>query len=214
LIHAFTRNHGYALTSQRTIFDKDKNLIKIYLQCDRGGSFKPTVNEDERVRQKLTRHTECPFSSYLRFYKGFGGWKLVLRDTAHNHGPTLTSSLPTLRAREMLANEDYVKTQLQIGLSTRQIIRGLRHQHEECSLTAQDIYNYRKRLRQQLLEARTPIQALLHQFPDDGDWVVNFETTEENRLYTLFCTHKSSLENLRRYHHVLFMDCTYKTNKL
>jgi len=67
-------------------------------------------------------------------------------------------------------------------------------------------------MRREFPDGRSPIQALLIQIPEGGDWVCNWQT-EDNVVTSVFCTHKSALELLRRYRYVLFMDCTYKTNR-
>jgi hypothetical protein len=67
-------------------------------------------------------------------------------------------------------------------------------------------------MRREFLDGHSPIQALLIQIPEGGDWVYSWQT-ENNVVTAVFCTHKSALELLRRYHYVLFMDCTYKTNR-
>jgi hypothetical protein len=112
----------------------------------------------------------------------------------------------------LLAKSSQIENQLQQGVSTRQIMRGL-HQTGESSLKAQDIYNLRKDLRNKFLEGKTPIQALISQLPENGDWIFNCETGQDHVIHTFFCTHRTSLDNLRLNPYVLFMDCTYKTNQ-
>jgi MULE transposase domain len=122
------------------------------------------------------------------------------------------STHPTLRHQGLSAKSSQIENQLQQGASTRQIMRGL-HQTGESGLKAQDIYNLRKNLRKKFLKGKTPIQALISQLPENGDWIFNYETGEDHVIHALFCTHRTSLDNLRLNPYVLFMDCTYKTNR-
>ena len=212
-INNFTKSHGYALTTKHSK-SKDGVIVVKYLQCDRGGTYRSRINENRRRRQGSSRLNGCPFRAVLRYREEFDAWHLRVDNPRHNHEPSPVSTHPTLRRQELNANSPQIETQLQQGVSTRQIIRGLRHTNDGASgLKPQDIYNLRKDLRRKFLEGRTPIQALITQLPEDGDWIFNYEVDEDNAIRTLFCSHRTSLENLRLNPYVLFMDCTYKTNR-
>ena len=74
------------------------------------------------------------------------------------------------------------------------------------------LYNERTKLRKDKLNGRTPIQALF------DDWqAINFtlfhRCDDDRAITSIFFAHKESIWLACRYHHVVLMDCTYKTNK-
>lgn len=212
-IREFTKGHGYALTTLRSKKDKDGEIKKVVLQCNRG-KFRPSqVREQDRQRIKGTRRLNCPFSAKLVHSKTIGAWVFEVCNSAHNHLPSSASTHPSLRRDELNTHFDSIQRQLSIGTPASHILTSLRQNGAEISLRPRDIHNLRWNMRREFLDGRTPIQALLTQIPEGGDWICNWETEDNNVVTAVFCTHKSALELLRRYHYVLFMDCTYKTNR-
>jgi hypothetical protein len=149
---------GYALTTKSSQ-SKNGAIVVKYLQCDRGGAYRSRIDGDRRCRQDASHLNGCPFRAVLRYYDEFDAWHLRVDNPRHNHEPSPVSIHPTLRHRELSAKSSQIENQLQQGVSTRQIMRGL-HQTGESGLKAQDIiYNLRKDLRKKFLEGKTPIQA-------------------------------------------------------
>ncbi len=79
-------------------------------------------------------------------------------------------------------------------------------------LVIKDIYNARQHLRNEALDCRTPIQALVEQMQaDDFDWKVQHD--DHRHVTQLFFAYKQFLEMYPSYPEVLLVDCTYKTNR-
>ena len=108
---------------------------------------------------------------------------------------------------------DKIEAMLRQGLKTRRILAVLRDRDPEVTLRARDIYNIKEKVHREFLDARHPIQALVMALPKDDKGVFKWKTDEENRVTCLFATHRSSIDLLSRNPYILFMDCTYKTNK-
>lgn len=98
IIDEFTGPHGYALTINRSVKKKGE-LVRVYLQCDRGGEY--VDRQTIRRRNRTTRQTCCPFSAVLSNIKTLNSnWHLRIRNPNHNHEPSSSlQSHPSLRAR-------------------------------------------------------------------------------------------------------------------
>ena len=109
-INSFMGSHGYTLTKKRSKNDKLGNLKTIYLQCNRGGTYRTRVGEGERRRNRVTRSGGCPFDAVLRYSKERLAWSLDVRDPAHNHEPALPSNSPLYNQDTNTATETPVAT--------------------------------------------------------------------------------------------------------
>jgi hypothetical protein len=71
-LNAFTGPNGWALTSFRTEKKKDE-VVRVFLHCDQGGTYRSRVNEDFRRRGTASCQVGCPFDTILRHFVAFGG---------------------------------------------------------------------------------------------------------------------------------------------
>jgi len=104
-LNAFTGPNGWALTSFRTEKKKDE-VVRVFMHCDRGGTYRSRVNEDFRHHGTASRQVGCPFDAVLRHFVGFGGWKLRIRNVDHNHGPAPPITHPSLQRAAMKEHND------------------------------------------------------------------------------------------------------------
>jgi hypothetical protein len=211
-LNAFTGPNGWALTSFRTEKKKDE-VVRVFLHCDRGGTYRSRVNEDFCRRGIASRQVGCPFDAVLRHFIAFGGWKLRIRNADHNHGPAPSITHPSLRKAAMKEHNDEIRTEARTGLQSTKIMRRLREQDPDIPILTRDILNDRQHQRIEFLAGRTPIQALLYTLQDDGDWVYQYQIDDNDKVTALFFSHRQCLELLRSNPFFLVMDCTYKTNK-
>jgi hypothetical protein len=114
-LNAFTGPNGWALTSFRTEKKKDE-VVRVFLHCDRGGTYKSRVNDDFHRRGTASRQVGCPFDAVLRHFVAFGGWKLRIRNADHNHGPAPPIMHPSLRRAAMKEHNDEIRTEARTGL--------------------------------------------------------------------------------------------------
>jgi len=212
-LNDFTSCHGYSLTTKNSKKRKSGNVLhRVYLQCSRGGEYRSRIDEDHRVRKGQTKLAGCPFRLVLWLGQD-DEWHLDLTDSRHNHHPSPPSTHPTLRRQEMEEKGSQVEAQLKAGMNTGQILSAIYNEDDSSAIKPRDIYNKCQKIHHELLDGKTPVQALLDTVPNNGDWFIHYQTNDFHVLTAVFCTHKTSFELLRRYPSVLFMDCTYRTNK-
>jgi len=90
---------------------------------------------------------------------------------------------------------------------TRTLIR------ESGSLATQkDIYNQIAAAQWASLKGQSPIHALTKQLSDQGFWS-QIQFASDGYVTAVLFTHPDSLHYLQAYPNLLFLDCTYKTNK-
>ena len=84
------REHGYNVvvkTSSVPTTKKPGRAAKVWLRCDRGGTYRPRngLTEASRKRRRTSRLIDCPF---LVVGNGSSGlWKVEVIEPQHNHGP-------------------------------------------------------------------------------------------------------------------------------
>jgi len=211
-LNAFTGPNGWALTSFRTKKKKDE-VIRVFLHCDRGGTYRTRVNEDFRRSGTASRQVRCPFDAVLRHFVAFGGWKLCIRNADHNHGLAPPITHPSLRKAAMKEHNDEIRLKARTGLQSTKIMRRLREQDPDIPILTRDILNDRQHQRIKFLASRTLIQVLLYTLQDNEDWVYQYQTDNNDKVTALFFNHRQCLELLCLNPFFLVMDCTYKTNK-
>ncbi|KAK9364473.1 hypothetical protein V1509DRAFT_572832 [Lipomyces kononenkoae] len=88
-VQLWARTHGYAMRTQRRKFRKNGDISKAYLQCDRGGQYRNSLqDESTRLRHNTgSRKTNCPFSVVVT--ESDGQWQVMVRDPEHNHDASI-----------------------------------------------------------------------------------------------------------------------------
>lgn len=79
--------------------------------------------------------------------------------------------------------------------------------------TIRDLHNQRGKLRRQDLAYLTPIQHLLQELQTSDLWFTTYRLDGYEQLTHLFFAFEPFLDLLEMYPDLLFIDCTYKTNK-
>jgi hypothetical protein len=124
-LNAFTGPNGWALTSFRTKKKKDE-VVRVFLHCDQGGTYRSRVNEDFRRRGTASRQVGCLVNVVIHHFVAFGGWKLRIRNADHNHGPAPPITHPLLRRVAMKEHNDEIKVEARTRLQSMKIMRRLR----------------------------------------------------------------------------------------
>ncbi|CAG8696391.1 10298_t:CDS:2 [Cetraspora pellucida] len=205
-VREFGAFNGYGVSITRS------KPNKVYLGCDRGGSYRNRLNLTDETRKKKTssRLINCPFSVCGKEENGL--WMLSIRNPNHNHGPLENiMAHPTLRRMNKQA-QDQVKEMTRAGVCPREILSSLHQNDHSISVISWDIYNLCTKIRLENLQGRTPIQALLKELEND-QYEYDYQYDANGHVTHLFFSHHKSIKLARTYSSVLFMDCTYKTNK-
>jgi len=100
------------------------------------------------------------------------------------------------------------------GLKPSSILESLKktNPNETILATISTIYAARKKAHNQLLQGISPI-VHLNQTLEKSDFTTVTKVDEDGELKGLFFCHALSINLLKSYHHLLLLDCTYKTNK-
>jgi hypothetical protein len=99
------------------------------------------------------------------------------------------------------------------GLKPSAILETLKktNPNEEILATISTIYSARKKAQQQMLQGISPV-VHLNQTLAKSDFNTATKVNDDGELKGLFFCHSGSVELLTSYHHILLLDCTYKTN--
>ena len=86
------KRHGYNVVIKTSSIPDEKKpgrVAKVWLRCDRGGTYRPRngLTEDTRKRKRSTRLLDCPFMIIATGSNGM--WTLKVQDGRHNHGPVM-----------------------------------------------------------------------------------------------------------------------------
>lgn len=204
----FAQSEGYALAIKKS--DRDRRVV---LGCDRGGNYRNRLNLTDETRQRRTgsRLIGCPFE-LVGGKNNEGMWELKVKNGEHNH-PRSENMAGHPSARRL--DEDRfarIRQMSAAGIRPREMISTLRQGDPNLPVIPRTIYNARNQLRVENLAGRTTIQALLDELRD-GPFEYDFQTDAEGHITRLFFAHRHSIQLMRSYSSVIFMDCTYKTNR-
>ncbi|KAJ5489400.1 hypothetical protein N7539_004290 [Penicillium diatomitis] len=120
---------------------------------------------------------------------------------------------PVHRRRVIKSLEKDISSNFDQGCYPRQILSSLQ-QHGHELIQAKDLYNLKDQLIIDILNGRQSIQALLEDLTNQGDWIFRYWLREDdNSLFCLFAMFKTSVVLLKASPYVLWMDCTFKTNR-
>jgi hypothetical protein len=208
---------GYAFTGGRSCKRKG-GYIRKELICDKGGKFTPTINEDYRKRQRMSKKTQCPCSVYAR-ERPDGTWNLLHRkettNATHNHGPFHDPSACHQHRTLSPAQIELVHAHHDAGIGPKHTVAVLLGQ-PEMHIVKRDIYNIVQKLRRERRGGRAPPEALVACLKEEaakGGIVFNLEQDDDGHIKNLFIADRRSIEYYVRNPDILLLDCTYRTNK-
>lgn len=211
-INAWAKPRGYAFTTGKS--SKTTNgRVKVVFACDRNGQ--PRNTSIQRQRRTCSRETGCKLSILGKETLDKTSWVLSYRSgseySQHNHLPSQDPSAHP--AHRKLSNKDQIIVDglTNAGITPKDIRTYLR-QNSETIATQQDIYNRIANSKRDLCEGQSTINALANQLDQEGFWN-RMQLDRDGRVTAVLFAHPDSLEYLRAYPDLLFLDCTYKTNK-
>jgi hypothetical protein len=172
------------------------------------------MRKGNRKIPKVTRLINCPFAASAYFQKKKGHWRFRVSNPAHNHPSSLDPSAHTTNRQLTKSLYEEMKKLGDAGLKPLVILATLKKTHPDETIlaTISTIYTARKKATQEMLQGISPI-VHLHQTLQKSDFTTAARTDDEGNLTALFFCHTRSVELLCSYHYILFLDCTYKTNR-
>lgn len=129
---------GYVLVSKRSNKNAAGDFTRTVLKCDRGGEYKGKGVESSRATG--TRKTNCPFQLEGFFVDGWG-WRVFVKEHAHNHHPVLFLEGHPYARRMSQAEKEYVERSAKLNLPPRDILVNLKHEFPDNLSVIKDIYN-------------------------------------------------------------------------
>ena len=204
---------GFALVTRQS----NSVLGFAIFHCSRGGQHRTGMGSDyEQIRKRDPRsHRQaCPFTLQARRTSSSPeSWTISTVNNAHNHIRETPRNLSALRSLTMTAEaRDYINAQLDKRIKPTQLLLTLRELYPEVVLAAQDISNLGYRRRVALRVGHTTTEACLNKLRDRDELYKPF-LNERRQLIGLVYTTPTARALLHRFPTVLFMDCTYKTNR-
>ena len=199
-------NNGYGFLLQRSLPHFSDIKTRYYYRCD-----KYRVYKSQAITRKTgTRTIGCPFNIVI--FQESDQWRLQVKDSHHNHPPSLNPSAHHVFRRRTQTQKQSIKSMSKAGAAPKQILTSIQQQDPNTYITASDIRNDRKTIRAGYLGERSSIEVLLDEL-STSEWVFDVRKDSENHIQYLFFAHKKQIELLRANPDVLLMDCTYRTNK-
>ncbi len=91
-VQAHGKQHGYNVVIKTSSIPSDKKpgrVAKVWLRCDRGGTYRPRngLTEETRKRKRTSRLLDCPFMVIASGSAAL--WTVKVENGRHNHGPVM-----------------------------------------------------------------------------------------------------------------------------
>ena len=159
--------NGYNINKRRSKRNKSGEIYKVWLVCQHSRSYEnsrtPDCRSTNRMKKTSTRHMDCPWSAVIQSNDDLAQWSLQLTCENHNHIPA--AHISAFHSARSFTDDQkaLIADMMQVGVEPKTIIAALRQRYPGIAVISQDVYNAIKRIRQEELAGRTPIEALLDQ---------------------------------------------------
>ncbi|KAF0726869.1 hypothetical protein Ae201684P_010581 [Aphanomyces euteiches] len=221
-INLFTRDHGYAVIRLRRVLDKNSNIRRVVLACDRHGVYKPSKSTPGTKKRngKATKKCDCPMRMHLvrevSTSSSTCAWRIEYRggESHHNHEPSMDPSSHTMHRRFDRTDEviEAIVTDANTSITAAQTLVQVRQNNPQILLRKSDIYNAKRKETLKRIGCNTRTQHLLNELQKNGDYY-RHRLDMESRLSHLFFAIHEVLDVFKANYDIIMMDCTYKTNK-
>lgn len=209
-VHQYARENGFALSEGRKRLDKKGNLRRADFRCDKGSK----VRGHGVVRNSASRMTECPYDLRILRVLDSNRWRIDVVDSTHNHSLSETPSQHTRYRKPTEEQKQLIGELSAAGVPPRMVVSSLQAKSSGNTLiTPAEIYNQKKKLRKERFSTLTPIEVLVKEFEEDDTWAANYTTDPERHVNYLFFAYKPAIDLAQRFHDVLLIDATYRTNR-
>lgn len=213
-INTWAATRGYAFITRKSTTKTSGRKIVTYA-CDRSWQPRPSSRK-ECKRKSTTRGTSCLFSVIAKESLDRTTWSLRHRPDAkfakHNHPPSQHPSAHPVHRQLDASGKAAISDLVSAGIAPKDIQTYLRQQDPGSLATRQDIYNCISKLKDDMHEGQSSIQALINRLDQEGFWS-RVRVDDNQRVTAILFAHPGSLQYLQAYPDLLLLDCTYKTNK-
>jgi hypothetical protein len=176
----------------------------------RGGSSNQNLCKSDSCKvPKFSRHIGFLFSAAEYYSKKKKVWRFSCGKPKHNHPPT---SDPQAHFKNHKLTDKKFEQVKNLSLSGLKPSDKNHSANKPLLATKGTIHVAKQKVEEQSLQGLSPIVHLNKQLTF-SNYTTHLKVDSGGNLKALFFIHSLSLELLSCYHTVLFLDCTYKTNK-
>ena len=205
----------YAIVIARSKINKKDFKRKIWLRCDRKDKLRES--KDMKRVHEIIKLQKCFFKAIAKrtnAYENDDDWKLIVKNSFHNHFSTLFeshSALKKIALNEKIMNN--IQRQFKANIVFVQILSILRFdkKEENFMFKSQNIYNAKMKIKRKKFDALTFVQILMKQL-NEKNWMFLYDTDENDQILTLFFSRIFSQRMLKLNFEILIINCTYKIN--
>ncbi|XP_026398817.1 uncharacterized protein LOC113294648 [Papaver somniferum] len=177
----------------------------------KGSEHKPkTIRKKGRYN---TKKRGCPFKLQFKYNNDKKVWFMVkVASGCHNHPIPESLINHPYSARLNPLEKELVHEFSKIRTRPIDTLSGVKVLNPQNSSSLATIYNEREKFRNDTWQERVLMQQLLFLFEEEK-YSTTYDTNEEKEVEYLFIANPECVQLTRCFHQILFMDCTYKTNK-
>lgn len=191
--------------------DKDGILRKVRLVCSKSGVHNGNRKKiASGQRNRRSQRTDCPWKAYA--CRSDHTWHLRVQEDEHNHPPSPPEAFAVNRQFTQ-TDMSIIKDDYKAHIPPATTLARLRNLHPGKNFLLRDLHNQRAKIRRQELARVAPIQTLLQALQTSEFWSIGHQLDGHDQITQLFFAFEPSLDLLKMNSDVLFIDCTYKTNK-
>jgi hypothetical protein len=194
--------HGYAIVKANTTNSKGEDQATY--KCDLFGQ----PGEPGHEKWGKSKRIGCPFEMLGNFYKREGQYRIKIKTAHHNHPALSNPYIHPIHWRLTDSQKGKVAKLTQAGVSPLKINSDA---NTPSHATLNTIYNHQGKMRNEELNGRTPIEALVHQICKHKFYFMM--DSVEGHMTSFFFAHPHLLKLVKRFPTTILLNCTYKTNK-
>ena len=201
------------------IIRKPKSSTRIYLQCSFSSSYSSNRQASRRREvpdpvNSRSRKTDCPWvirASTRNLQDPL--WRISNVCQDHNHPPSRPEALPSLRSLSVTSEvADRIHNLFATRTRPIRILEHIRRDFPGVMLTAEDLHSRRRKWEAQSRPGNTATEACVRELEKNGELYRPY-LNGRRQLLGLVYTTATARALLHRFPTVIFIDCTYKTNR-
>jgi hypothetical protein len=220
----WARDHGYALrvrTSTREKYPDGHKGLTYYglLICEAGDKRRDyhTEQQEENLKRRLhSKRDHCPFAIIISRTPCEPDERFTMKIKRGDHDCVLTT-LPTAHAIHRRQYREGLLADIRIkragGTVARAYYDAEMVKNPEAPVTLKDVENAFATVRDETLEGRPAIQAVMHKLQNDENWLFDYCYNDLHQIERLVFFHKRCVQLLHLFPESLVLDGTFKTNR-
>ena len=228
-LQLFAAANSFAIVARKSSIKHGTAKIGCVYGLQHWTGHGPNYSRIQQCPSSITYRCDCPFRldafdalrrrlSRAGMPEGSSGdptrpWTFAVVDNSHNHPPVSNKHISILRQRSITPHiRQYITNAIDSRIRPAMILDKLARDHPSAILRPIDINNFTFRRRAELCMGHTSTKACINKLIDLNELHKPFLNSQQ-QLIGLVYTTPQACALLHRFPTVLFMDCTYKTNR-